>query len=169
MNICTFWEPMPLVHKTDVHTEEKFQAYMYTQMQKKSMCKFYFGQFLPVAFRRNGEDTVFTGVCLHRGVPPSSWQGKGTPIQPMGGYPHPADRGGTPIQMLGVSHLADGVTLARLVWGTPSTLRQDRMEVPPPPFQQTGPAPTRKMKQHSEYVMCGRRYASCIYTGGLSC
>ena len=43
-------------------------------------------QLLPLAFRRNGEGTVFTGVCLF------TFPGD-TPILLMEGYPHLADRG----------------------------------------------------------------------------
>ena len=73
---------------------------------------------LPPAFRRNGEGTVFTGVCLFTflgGVPPSCWQG----------YPQSGLDRGTP-------------------------LPQDT-------------------EQHSEYLLRGRWYASCIHARGLSC
>ena len=62
-----------------------------------------FVDFLPPAFRRNGEGYVFTGVC------PSTPMGRGTPIWP-GGYPlprsgwgrvpHPrSGQGGNPFQV----------------------------------------------------------------------
>ena len=92
---------------------------------------------LPPAFQRNGEGTVFTGVCLFtfQGVPPSgwwvvhlpSWQ-EVPPSFPIGGG---TGQGGTPIP------------------------GQDR-GVPQP-------------EQHSVYLLCGGRYASCVHAGGLSC
>ena len=42
--------------------------------------------------------------------------------------------------------------------------RQDRMEYPPPL-----PPPLRETEQRSEYLLHGRRYASWVHAGGLSC
>ena len=57
-------------------------------------------QFLPPAFRRNGEGNFFTRVCL------STPGGRVPPQVRMGGrlLDH-ADGGGTPIQLLGIPQL----------------------------------------------------------------
>ena len=50
-----------------------------------------------------------------------------------------------------------------------------RVGTPPPPrvrnpLSKVGiPHPKRETEQHSEYLLQGRRYASCVHAGGLSC
>ena len=84
------------------------------------------------------------------GVPhPADW-GYPTPGQD-GGYPIQLT-GGTPSQVQGVPHLADG--------GVPPS-RPGIGYHPSPPRHET--------KQHSEHLLCGGRYASCVQAGRLSC
>ena len=121
--------------------------------------------------------------CFHRclpvnisgeGVPhPRSGGGGGYPIPGLaGGIPHPrSDWGGYPIPGLagGVPH-PSGTPLTRSGW------------VPPPPRPGTGyPPPDLGLgtpldlgwgtppPQHSEHLIRGGRYASCVHAGGLSC
>ena len=78
------------------------------------------------------------------GYPPSArW---GTPCSDLGwGYPPIRKDGGTPYWE------GCGTPPFRTGWGTP----------PPPPHQET--------EQHSDHLLRGGRYASCVHAGGLSC
>ena len=69
-------------------------------------------------------------------------------------YPISGPDGGTPIQD------QDG--------GTPI---KDWMGVPgyPPSRTGWGTPPRQETDQHSELLLCGGRYASCVHAGGLSC
>ena len=127
------------------------------------------------AFRRNGDGTVFTGICQHFGgrvvppsfltewIPPSFLMGRG-------GYPHPKLRqGGTTIpgQDGGYPHPRSG-------WeGVPPS--KVRMMYPP---SRSGPRSGRgggggggypKPEQHSIYLLHDGWYASYVHAGGLSC
>ena len=100
-----------------------------------------FVYFLPPASRRNGEGTVFTGICLstpgvgylspshhtsiHWSHVPSQGGGYPHPVLMGGGTPSSPDRGGTSIQSLiggtpsrsGLGHPA-----IRTGWGTPDPI-----------------------------------------------
>ena len=102
-------------------------------------------------------------VCSHCG-------GGGTPSQVCpGGVPHPRSGRGYPISGQGgwgTPWTWDGVPPGPgmgyppdLGRGTPQTW--DRV----PPWTWDGVHPP----QHSKHLICGRRYASCVHTGGLSC
>ena len=121
---------------------------------------------LPPAFRRNGEGTVFTGVCPYfgggggvphpadRGVPSSSqWRHPhladigATPIWLTKGVPSPAN-GGCPIQPMGGIPSGQWVRVRDWMgyspvgtgWGSPPPC-QDWMVVHPPPAP---PPPVRR-------------------------
>ena len=120
----------------------------------------------------------------------------GVPHPRLGGVPHPGldaggglpwpglDWGGYPGQVLmvggvpwvspqlGLDHGEGGTPTIKTWlgypptpgWATPWTWDG----VPPPrPGMGYHPLPTRQ--QHSEHFLCGRRYASCVHAGGLSC
>ena len=79
-------------------------------------------------------------------------QVQGLPHLRSGGVPHLrsgeypiSGLGGTPFQVRGVPHFRSG-------WGVPHL--------------GSGVPPT---DQHSELLLCGGRYASCVHAGGLSC
>ena len=119
---------------------------------------------------------VFTGVCLFNfgGVPHPRSVGGGYPIPGLGGGVPQVWVGGTPSQvwMWGVPHL--GLDGGGVTWGTPQP-GLDRVPPPPwldgvhppPPYPPSPPPPSPH--QHSEHLLRGRQYASCIHTGGLSC
>ena len=110
--------------------------------------------FLPSAFRRNGEGTVFTGICLLTG-----------------GYPHlPTGGGGSHSALWGEgipSSLMEGTPI-QPNGGVPHSPRPGLDGVPPPPPARTGwgypPEGTV-----DEYLIRGGQYASCVHAGGLSC
>ena len=99
-----------------------------------------------------------------RGYPHLRSGGAGTSIP--GQVPHP--RSGQ-----FVSHPADGgYPHPRSGWVYPLPLAE--WVYPSTPIQQDGG--TRdldggypQLEQHSVYLLCGGRYASCVHTGGLSC
>ena len=104
-----------------------------------------------------GLDRGYPIPGLDRGVPPSQvW---------MGVFPIPGlDVGGLPRvpPWPGLDWIPppppglDGVPLLTMTgWGTPP---HGWMGYPPSPLE-----------QHSEHLLCGRRYASCVHAGGLSC
>ena len=82
---------------------------------------------------------------LSDGIPPSSqWRG----------YPHLADRWGTP-----------GYALVGTGWGsTPPPPIQDLMEVPPHRGLDGGIVRLSETEQHSEHLLRGGRYTSCVHT-----
>ena len=107
---------------------------------------------------KDGEDTIFTGVCLPTpgGVPqfqvlshvsgPRSFL-HSTPV-PDEGYPR------------------TGVPLARTRVGYPPS----RTGVFSPSQERTGvSAPPPETEQQSKHLLRGGRYASCSHAGGLSC
>ena len=124
---------------------------------------------------KDGEDTVFTGVCPHPGggggggevphlrpiilplvpcpfwgVPPSPSHNTSTgPMSFPGGYLNDSSKvpsqGGTPVPERGFPPASDGV----------------------PPSQGRG-TPLR-IGQQREYLKCGGQNASCVYAGRLSC
>ena len=66
-----------------------------------------------------------------------------SPLQDWLGYPPPLGPNGVPPSRTG--------------WGIP----HPDLDWPPPPHQET--------EQHSEHLLHGRQYASCVNAGGLSC
>ena len=115
---------------------------------------------------------------------PIQLMGGGTPsqVQMGGGVPHPRSRQGGAhpgYPPPGVPPAWKGVP----AWGTPlpgrgvpaqSTPLPGRGHLPgvPPPTWQGAPAqgtPPPQQEQHSVYMLCGGRYASCVHAGGLSC
>ena len=104
-------------------------------------------------------------VSLGRGGTPSHvWLGGypisgpgGYPISGLGEYPIPGPRG-YPIPGPGVPHPRSwGVPHPRF-GGTPSQVRGEGVPQVPP-----------RTDQHSEHLLRGGRYASCVHAGGLSC
>ena len=95
-------------------------------------------------------------------LPTWTWTGGTPPCPPTwtwtgGAMPHPhppnLDLDGGPAPPCPPSHFT---------WmggPAPPYLDLDRGHFPPPPPQ----------KQHSVYLLCGSRYASCVHAGGLSC
>ena len=120
-----------------------------------------------VAVPEPGLDGGGRGAVPHPGgVPPPSRPGQGTPlgqgtpsIKIWPGYPHlgmgypPPSRPGQGTPNPGMGYPPD------LGWGTPpgwgTHLTWDG--VPP------------QTEQHSEHLLRGGRYASCVHAGGLSC
>ena len=95
------------------------------------------------------------------GTPSQVWPGASTPSQVWwrGGYPisGPGGTWGTPPTRSGWGTTPDlgwGTPLPDLGWGTPADL---------------GPGPPLPPDQHSEHLIRGGRYASCVHAGGLSC
>ena len=96
------------------------------------------------------------------GVPPSRQWRVPHPANG-GGYPHPADRGLPPSARQGV----------------PPSSQVGRQAVPLSGRWRISPSSRRKvgytiltwleMEQHSEYLLRGGRYISCVHAGGLSC
>ena len=110
-----------------------------------SSCKAF---LLAPAFRKNGGYNL-TRVCRQgAGVPRSSQQW---------GYPHPVDRG-YPILLTARYPILKRKGIPILPTGSPPPIRT-RWGTPTPP---------RETHQHSEYLLRGRRYASCVQAG-LSC
>ena len=119
--------------------------------------------FLPPA--SEGWRKVMFSLCppfRGGGTPSQVWVGGGYPISGLGrGVPHPrsrwgggypipgSGRGGTPSQVY-----VGGVPPPDLGWGIPPDL---------------GPGTPPKPDQHSEHLLRGGRYASCVHAGGLSC
>ena len=120
---------------------------------------------------KDGEGTVFTGVCLStRGGTPS----------------HNTFTG--PMSFLGVPHLHPlMLPLDAPVTGPRSLPRwevfpwpgqdgvfppppQNMMVLPPPPARSGWgmPPPPPRTEQQSEFFLRGGRYASCVHAGGLS-
>ena len=100
---------------------------------------------ITVRVRSTREGTVSTGVCLFtfwRGTPSQVWTG-GIPSQ---------------VQVKGISSEWMGyLLLSRAWWGTPC----QGLDGVPPPQQETD--------HHSEHLLRGGQYASCVHPGGLSC
>ena len=116
---------------------------------------------------KDGEGTVLTGVCLSTpGIPLSQVLSqvcgpRSFLVLARGGHPSPG-------------------------WGHPPP-SQDRTDVPPPPSQDRtgvfpqpgqdwhtpppgwGWGPPPRTERQSEHLLPGRRYASCVQAGGLSC
>ena len=118
--------------------------------------QFIFCSFLPPRIRRMTEGNVFTlstiaGWGYHhladRGVPPSQ----------VGGYPLPGPGGwqGVP-------------PFPHPGWGGGYPFPTSRRGVPPFP-DPGGGGGEPQLKQYSVYLLHGRRYASCVHAGGLSC
>ena len=114
-------------------------------------------------------------ICPHLGggTPSGRWGG-GTRSFLTGGYPHPSQwgypillMGGTPIWPMwypwvppvrtgwGTGYPQSGLSR----WGNPP--HQDWIGVTPPSHNQ-------KTEQQIKHLLRGRRYASCVHTGGLS-
>ena len=132
---------------------------------------------------KNGGMYCFHFVC-------QSTSRGGTPVRSGGGTPSQVWWGSTPsqVQVGGVpnprSRQEEGVPHPRSGWGTPSFPPPDqvRMGYPPgtwnrvspwtwdgvPPRPGMGYPPPANMG-HSEHLLCGRWYASCVHAGGLSC
>ena len=93
------------------------------------------------------------------GVPPGP--GMGYPPRPGTGYPPTWD--GVPAPRPGTGY--------PLGWGTPQTWNR----APPPDMGWGTPpdlrwgTPLPQTDQHSEHLLHGGRYASCVHAGGLSC
>ena len=91
----------------------------------------------------------------------------GYPILLTGGAPHPADRRGVPCPRSGQrgspSKIRTGGTPCQNWMGYPRSWHPglDGVTRPPSPHQETD--------QHSEHLLRGRQYASCVHTGLLSC
>ena len=101
------------------------------------------------SFPMGSTPSFLMGVPLVRtgwGYSPSGLDG-GNPPSGLDGVPLPPIRTGW------------GNPWSRLDGGTPSPIRTGRGTLPPPP----------KTEQKSEHLLCGRRYASCVHAGGLSC
>ena len=138
---------------------------------------------------KDGEGTVFSlFVSSHLGeggYPSQVWGGYPIPRSQIwpGGYPIPGLVGGypryppnqvwmgyPPETWDGVTPWTwDGVTPSDLGWGTPTTW--DR--VPPQTWEGVSPPDlgrgTPPDLGHSEHLLRGGRYASCVDAGGLSC
>ena len=146
---------------------------------------------------KDGEGTVFTGVCLStpggypsprffpRSMVIGPFWGRGTPVPgsfpghwsqvPSRGYPNPGQGvpqswlGGTP----GWTRQNWGSPCEGQGWGSPTarsgwgTPWPGQDGVLPWPGQDWGTPPRRE--QPSEHLLRGGRFASCIYAGGLSC
>ena len=124
---------------------------------------------LPAAFLRNGESTVFTGVCL------LTFPSSGCPILPnwghtpsfsMGGYPHPKSGWWAHPFQVRVGRFPPYQIKAG---GTPISGQGERKTwVPHPPIQVSsqvrtgGGYPNRNMLR-------GGWYASCVHARALSC
>ena len=125
---------------------------------------------------KDGESTVFTGVCPHfeaggcphltaggREYPHLANEGGGNPICLTGGkYPHLADRGVHPLpdqDWMGVPPHQDciGVPPNRTGWGIPQPLSGVNEGTP------------QEIEQQSEHLLRGGWYASCFHAEGLSC
>ena len=88
-------------------------------------------------------------VWMVGGNPGQGWMGGATPSQVWGGTPAKSGWWGVPHPRSGWW----GVPPTMTGWGT--SPHHDWMGYPP--------------KQHSEHLLCGGRYASCVHVGGLSC
>ena len=122
-----------------------------------------------------------------QGYPIQVWTG-GAPSQVQGGgevlhhrsksgrYPIPGEEGTPHPGLDGVPpNLGWDIPPSRTWWGTP----QPGMGYPPvqiwmgySPVQTWGgisPPPGQETEQHSEHLLRGGRYASCVHAGGLSC
>ena len=135
----------------------------------------------------NIQNTVFTSVSL------STFRGEGTPIQltrgtpfllkgvplpsRLGGYHHPSQWEGAPQpfkQGVAPSKVRTGGLLSSKVrtggYPHPRSGQKGYPGVPPCPGQvpdQDGRVP--QQGQHSMYLLCIGRCASCVHAGGLSC
>ena len=108
-------------------------------------------------------------VCLST---PGEWGDGGIPIRSTVGYPILPDGGITPSFPMkghliwltgGYPHLADG-------GGTPGYSPSGLDGVPLPHWDWMGyPPPFIETEQHSEHLLCGGHYASCVHAEGLSC
>ena len=132
---------------------------------------------------------LFTARIRRRGTPFPGLDGGDTPsqVQTVGG-----GRGGTPSQVWtgaswrglpcpvleGGGYLVQswvgGTTSSPL--GTPPPPHPDLGWGPPPPNPDLGPdldrevpLPRQETEQHSEHLLCGGRYATCVHAEGLSC
>ena len=92
----------------------------------------------------------------------------GYPFQgPGGGYPIPGLDGGTPPLHPDLGWVTPHPDLG---WGTPPVQTLDRVHPPQSRTEWgTPPSPGQKTEQHSEHLLRGGRYASCVHAGGLSC
>ena len=116
---------------------------------------------------------------------PSGWWRRGVPhlakgdtsIQLMGGYSHPANKGGTPIQLGRYPHQGwmrypsfrlDGVPLWLGLDGIPHPTPSEQDEVPLPISMGWGYTLLPKTEQQSKHLLLRRWYASCVHSGGLS-
>ena len=108
--------------------------------------------FITAHVRSTRESTVITGVCL---------------FTSRGRVPCPVDgEGGTPLSWWGCTPFSwQGVPQPRSGWGYPLPRRGGT-----PPGKGYPPAGVLPPpEQHSMYLLCGRRYGSCVQAGGLSC
>ena len=114
----------------------------------------YYVNIFTARIRRMTGGYVFTGVC---------------PSTLVGGTPFPGlDGGRYPILRYGWRY-----PLPRSGWA-PILVRSEVRTggcpgVPPPAQDWMGYSPTIPWEQHSEHLLRGGWYASCIHTGGLSC
>ena len=122
----------------------------------------------------------FTGVCLFnfrgRGYPHLADQGVPIPGQDEGGEGTPSQvrTGGTPIQ-LGVPSsqaMKAGYSIQLRGRGTPIPGQDGGYHISgqgvPPSIRLYGGIPL-ETELHSQYLLHGGRYASCVHAGGLSC
>ena len=105
------------------------------------------------------------------GYPHPRCPGGGVPHPgPGGGVPHPSSRRGTSCSSWGYPlpgpDLGLGTPPYRTGWGT-HCARLDG--VPPHRPRLMGYPPCQETEQHSEHLLRGGRYASCVHAGGLSC
>ena len=135
--------------------------------------------------RSTREVNVLTPVCVSVHTCEGGGGRGGLPHLRSGGYPIPGlDRGGVP-------HPRSGYPPPDMGWDTPQTqvwlggipsqvwsgVPHPRSGYPPPPghgmgyppWTWHGVTPPPETDQHSEHLLCGGRYASCVHAGGLSC
>ena len=159
---------MPLIPKTPskvrqnrvVDDKDRIGSYLHT-------CKC--GIIFTARVRSTREDNIYTWECLSVHI---AGGGEGYPI------PGLASRGATPSQVWlgGTSSQAwegRGTLLTRSGQGTPGPgmgYPLDLEKGTPPDLGWGTPRPEMGYPpQHSEHLIRGGRYASCVHAGGLSC
>ena len=106
---------------------------------------------------RSGEGEPIPRSEQGRGIPHSRSRWEGTPSQVwIGGTPFPGQDGGVPHPRSGWGRGTLGYPFPNQDW-----MWYSLCQGYPPPIQET--------EQHSEHLLRGGRYASCVHAGGLSC